>query len=102
MQSQHYFLKRTIDANPKINGIFMCFLKLNVYMHSKSIEQFIQLIELIIIYLQKSEFQFKSEILFAWNTIKVRTVELQKQNYAQTYFIEEFIDDFIFSNGILK
>ena len=44
MKSHQQFLKRTIDANPKIKIVFNCFLKLNIDMHPNTIKQFIILI----------------------------------------------------------
>jgi len=103
MKPQYYILKRTIEANPvKIKIVFKCFLKLNIDMHSKTIVQFIELINMIIIYLKKSEFQFKTEILTVWVKFKSNIEKLQKENYDQNHFIEEFIDDFIFVDNLIK
>jgi hypothetical protein len=103
MKPQYYIFKRTIEANPvKIKIVFKCFLKLNIDMHSKTIVQFIELINMIIIYLKKSEFQFKTEILYEWITFKSNIEKLHNQNYDQTHFIEEFIDDFIFIDNLIN
>jgi len=103
MKPQYYILKRTIEANPvKIKIVFKSFLKLNIDMHSKTIVQFIELINMIIIYLKKSEFQFKTEILTVWVKFKSNIEKLQKENYDQNHFIEEFIDDFIFVDNLIK
>ena len=102
MKSHQQFLKRTIDANPKIGIVFKCFLKLNIDLHSKTIVQFIELINMIIIYLKKSEFQFKTEILTVWIEFKSNIEKLQKRNYDQNHFIEEFIDEFIFVDNLIN
>lgn len=70
MNPQKQFLKRTINANPKIKIVLHCFLKLNIDMHSKSIEQLLQLIDFILILLNKNKFQYKSEILSLWKHIR--------------------------------
>lgn len=95
MNPQKHFLKRTINANPKIKIVLQCFLKLNIDMHSKSIEQLLQLIDFILILLNKSKFQFKSEILSSWKNIKFNITLLHLYQYNQNDIIEEFIDDFI-------
>ena len=95
MKSHQQFLKRTIDANPKICIIFKCFLKLNIDMHQNTIVQFIALINMIIIYLKKSEFLFKNEVLSIWKNIKYKIEILNLFQIDQTYYIEDFIDDFI-------
>ena len=103
MKPQYYIFKRTIEANPiKIKIVFKSFLKLNIDMHSKTIEQFIELINMIIIYLKKSEFQFKTEILTVWIEFKSNIEKLQKRNYDQNHFIEEFIDEFIFVDNLIN
>jgi hypothetical protein len=103
MKPQYYIFKRTIEANPiKIKIVFKSFLKLNIDMHSKTIEQFIELINMIIIYLKKSEFQFKTEILYEWIEFKSNIEKLQNENYDQNHFIEEFIDEFIFVNNLIN
>jgi hypothetical protein len=71
-------------------------------MHSKTIVQFIELINMIIIYLKKSEFQFKTEILYEWIKFKSNIEKLQQENYDQNHFIEEFIDEFIFVNNLIN
>ena len=101
MKSHQQFLKRTIDANPKIGIVFKCFLKLNIDLHSKTIVQFIELINMIIIYLKKSVFQFKTEILNEWTKCKSNIKKLQRENYDQNHLIEEFIDDFICVDNIV-
>jgi hypothetical protein len=103
MTPQYYIFKRTIEANPvKIKIVFKSFLKLNIDMHSKTIVQFIELINMIIIYLKKSEFQFKTEILYEWIKFKSNIEKLQQENYDQNHFIEEFIDEFIFVNNLIN
>jgi len=95
MKSHQQFLKRTIDANPKIKIVFNCFLKLNIDMHPNTIKQFIILINMIIIYLKKSEFLFKYEVITIWKTMKYKIQILNLFQIDQTYYIEDFIDDFI-------
>jgi len=70
-------------------------LKLNIDIHSKSIEQLLQLIDFILILLNKNKFQYKSEILSLWKHIKLNIILLNLCKYNQHYLIEEFIDDFI-------
>ena len=57
---------------------------------------------MIIIYLKKSEFQFKTEILYEWITFKSKIEKLQKENYDQNHFIEKFIDEFIFVDNLIN
>ena len=95
MKSHQQFLKRTIDANPKIKIVFTCFLKLNIDMHPNTIKQFIILINMIIIYLKKSEFLFKNEVITVWKNMKYKIQILNLFQIDQTYYIEDFIDDFI-------
>ena len=95
MNPQKQFLKRTINANPKIKIVLQCFLKLNIDMHSKTTEQLLQLIDFILILLKKNNFQFKMEILSSWKHIKFNITLLHLCQYNQNDIIEEFIDDFI-------
>ena len=95
MNTQKQFLKKTIKANPKIKIVLRCFLQLNIDMHSKTIEQLLQLIDFILILLKKNNFQFKSEIISSWKRIKLNIILLNLYQYNQNNIIEEFIDDFI-------
>ena len=89
---QKQFLKRTINANPKIKIVLHCFLKLNIDIHSKSIEQLLQLIDFILILLNKNKFQFKTEILSSWKNIKFNITLLHLCQYNQNDIIDDFIE----------
>jgi len=103
MKPHYYIFKRTIEANPvKIKIVFKSFLKLNIDMHSKTVNQFVLFIDLIIIYLKKSEFQFKYEILNEWIKFKSNIEKLQRENYDQNHLIEEFIDEFIYIDKLIN
>jgi hypothetical protein len=96
MNSDKQLLRRTLAANKKIHLCFLSFIKLNIDMHDNTTNQFISMIDAIIILLTKSQFQFKHEILNEWTTLKYRVHFLQFINYDQIRGIEGFIDSFIF------
>ena len=94
--SDKQLLRRTLAANKKIHHCFLSFIKLNIELHNNTTNQFISMIEAIIMLLIKSQFQFKHEILNEWTTLTYRVQILQFMNYDQTTGIEGFIDSFIF------
>ena len=94
--SDKQLLRRTLAANKKIHHCVLSFIKLNIELHNNTTNQFISMIEAIIMLLIKSQFQFKHEILNEWTTLTYRVQILQFMNYDQTTGIEGFIDSFIF------
>ena len=87
-EQEHYFLKRTIFANVQILQKFKLFIEDLNY----NVDTFSQLINCFIIILQKSEFEFKVEIINEWTRIKLI---IQNRKIVPNFVIDSFIDGFI-------
>ncbi len=59
MNSDKQLLRRTLAANKKIHQCVLSFIKFNIDIHDNTANQFISMIDAIIILLTKSQFQFK-------------------------------------------
>ena len=66
------FLQKTVEINPKIKIVVMCFLKLNIDMHNDTDRQFFNLLDFIIILLKHKQFQYKPEFIATWRQIQLK------------------------------
>ena len=100
MKPIHYLIKRTFAANPIIKKLFKHLLKMNIVIHNKTTDQFIQFLDFIILYLDKElHLDFKTEIINEW--IKIKIFILLQQEETQITYIEKMIDGLIFVDELI-